>query len=81
MKPPAARLNQIVPRFAEIAPRLASGTLEGEAFVAALPIHRFYGVGPVTAQRMRDLGIETGEDLKTQTEAFLTQHFGKSGPY
>ena len=32
---PADRLDQIVHRFAEIEARLASGTLEGEAFVAA----------------------------------------------
>ena len=32
---PADRLDQIIHRFAEIEARLASGTLEGEAFVAA----------------------------------------------
>ena len=31
----AERLDQIAHRFAEIEARLASGTLEGEAFVAA----------------------------------------------
>ena len=35
MTVPAERLNQIIHRFAEIEARLASGTLEGEAFVAA----------------------------------------------
>ncbi len=54
---------------------------KGLAFIAALPIGKFFGVGPVTADKMRRLGIETGEDLRNQTEAFLTRHFGKSGPY
>jgi len=30
---------------------------------------------------MHRLGIETGADLKAQSLAFLTQHFGKSGLY
>ena len=53
----------------------------GEAFVAALDIGKFHGVGPVTAQKMRRLGIETGADLRQQSEAFLQKHFGKFGPY
>jgi len=53
----------------------------GEAFVAALPVKRFHGVGPVTAERMNRLGIETGEDLRRQSLAFLQQHFGKSGAW
>lgn len=54
---------------------------EGEAFVAQLPIERFHGIGRVTAQKMHGLGILTGHDLRQQTEAFLRQHFGKSGGY
>lgn len=53
----------------------------GEAFVETLPVKRFHGVGPVTAAKMRRLGIETGEDLRRQSLAFLQQHFGKSGPW
>ncbi|MGK2254800.1 MAG: DNA polymerase-4 [Brevundimonas sp.] len=53
----------------------------GEAFVEILPVKRFYGVGPVTAAKMNRLGIETGEDLRRQSLAFLQQHFGKSGPW
>ena len=30
---------------------------------------------------MARLGIETGIDLRAQTEAFLQQHFGKAGSY
>jgi DNA polymerase IV len=53
----------------------------GAAFVEALPIGRFHGVGPVTADKMNRLGILTGADLRKQSLAFLQQHFGKSGPW
>ncbi len=53
----------------------------GPAFVEALPVKKFHGVGPATADRMHKLGIETGADLKARDLAFLQQHFGKSGPY
>ncbi|KQW82180.1 DNA polymerase IV [Ensifer sp. Root127] len=53
----------------------------GPAFVEALPVKKFHGVGPATAERMKRLGIETGFDLRQQTLAFLQEHFGKSGPY
>jgi len=53
----------------------------GPAFVEALPVKKFHGVGPATAEKMHRLGIETGADLKEQPLDFLTQHFGKSGPY
>ncbi|WJH38587.1 DNA polymerase IV (plasmid) [Aliirhizobium terrae] len=53
----------------------------GPAFVEQLAVKKFHGVGPATAEKMHKLGIETGADLKAQSLAFLTQHFGKSGPY
>jgi DNA polymerase-4 len=53
----------------------------GPAFVEALRINKFHGVGPATAERMRKYGIETGADLKSKSLAFLQEHFGKSGPY
>ncbi len=53
----------------------------GEAFVAALPIERFHGIGPRTAEKMRRLGIATGADLKTRELSFLTQQFGKAGAW
>ena len=52
---------------------------KGEAFVAALDIGRFHGVGPVTAQRMRALGIATGADLRLQSAEALDAAFGKAG--
>jgi DNA polymerase-4 len=54
---------------------------DGAAFVAALPARRFYGVGPRTAERMAQLGIHTGADLRAQSLGFLQQHFGKSALY
>ncbi len=51
------------------------------AFVEMLPVEKFHGVGPVTADKMNRLGIFTGADLRLQTLAFLQQHFGKSGPW
>ncbi len=53
----------------------------GEAFVGALPVKRFHGVGPATAAKMLGLGIETGADLKAKSLSFLQQHFGKSGSW
>jgi DNA polymerase-4 len=50
----------------------------GEAFAETLPVTRFYGVGPVTAKRMHDLGIHTGADLKALSLAFLQHHFGSA---
>ena len=53
----------------------------GAAFVEALPVRKFHGVGPVTAEKMNRLGIHTGADLRRQTLEFLREHFGKSGPW
>jgi len=53
----------------------------GPDFIAALPVARFHGVGPVTATRMQRLGIETGADLRAKPLAFLQQHFGKSAAW
>src|SRR5271155_1717960 len=54
---------------------------EAEAFVAALPIAKFHGVGPKTAAKMHALGIETGAGLRRQTLDFLQDRFGKSGSW
>lgn len=53
----------------------------GEAFVATLPVRRFHGVGPRTAEKMARLGIHSGADLRAQSLAFLTHNFGGSGRY
>jgi DNA polymerase-4 len=53
----------------------------GAAFVEALPVKKFHGVGPATAAKMQGFGIETGADLKAKSLSFLQQHFGKSGSW
>ena len=52
---------------------------EVEAFIEELPVERFFGVGPTTADRLKRLGIHTGADLKQRSESDLVQHFGKTG--
>ena len=54
---------------------------KGAAFVAALPVKRFHGVGPVTAAKMARLGIETGADLRARSPEFLRAHFGSHADY
>jgi len=54
---------------------------EAEAFVASLPVAKFHGVGPVTAAKMRALGIKTGADLQDKSLDFLRNHFGKAGQW
>ncbi len=54
---------------------------QGAAFVAGLPVRRFHGVGPRTAERMARLGIHTGAELRACERAFLEAHFGKSADY
>nr|WP_261344091.1 DNA polymerase IV [Aquisphaera giovannonii] len=51
----------------------------GPAFVAALPIGKFHGIGPATCARMEELGIRDGEGLRARSLAFLQEHFGKAG--
>lgn len=53
----------------------------GAAWVETLPVARFHGVGPVTAKRMHELGIETGADLRAKPLAFLQEHFGSAADW
>ncbi len=52
---------------------------EAEAFLEKLPIGKFFGIGKVTAEKMQNLGIHNGKDLKDYSLQFLTKKFGKSG--
>lgn len=52
---------------------------EVEAFIEVLDVKKFYGIGKVTAEKMYQLGIYTGLDLKNKTLEYLEQHFGNSG--
>jgi DNA polymerase-4 len=52
---------------------------EAQAFVAALPVERFHGVGPVTSARLHALGLRTGADLLGRTQDEMERHLGKTG--
>ncbi len=52
---------------------------EEEAFLAALPVGDFFGVGPATREKMHALGIRTGADLRAWGADELERRFGKSG--
>lgn len=52
---------------------------EVETFVEQLDVKKFYGIGKVTAEKMYQLGIYTGKDLKSKTLDYLEHHFGNSG--
>jgi len=54
---------------------------QGEEFIEKLKIEKFYGIGPVTAKKMKDLGIVNGAELKKKSLLFLKTHFGKTGEW
>ncbi len=53
----------------------------GEAFIAALPIGKFHGIGPATTAKMNRLGIHNGLDLRACELSFLVKAFGKAGRF
>lgn len=50
-----------------------------DAFVAALPVDKLFGVGKVTAAKLKRLGACTCADLRAWPITKLQQHFGKFG--
>ncbi|MCL4164159.1 UNVERIFIED_CONTAM: hypothetical protein GTU68_044115, partial [Idotea baltica] len=52
---------------------------EALAFLEALPVKKFHGIGKVTAEKMKRMGIFTGKELKKLSEIELVQRFGKAG--
>ena len=50
-----------------------------DEFVAQLPIEKFFGIGKVTAEKMHQLGIKSGEDLRKLSRFELVRQFGKVG--
>jgi DNA polymerase-4 len=57
------------------------GPSQVEQFMEQLPVEKFYGVGRVTAEKMKGMGLHTGADLKRLSEEDLVQRFGKSGRF
>lgn len=53
----------------------------GEAldFLAPLAIEKFHGVGKKSAERLRQMGVETGADLLEVSETELIDRFGRFG--
>ena len=54
---------------------------QAAAFIETLPINKFHGIGRVTANKMNELGIATGADLKQWSEVDLVKQFGKVGRF
>lgn len=54
---------------------------EAVSFIETLKVKDFFGVGKVTAEKMKRMGIHTGLDLKSKSLGFLSKNFGKSGAY
>jgi DNA polymerase IV len=54
---------------------------QAEEFIATLPIEKFFGIGKVTAKKMRTMGITNGAELKQLDLATMSSTFGKNGAY
>ncbi len=52
-----------------------------EEFMEKLAVEKFYGVGKVTAAKMKGMGLHTGADLKKLSEDELVRRFGKAGKF
>lgn len=57
------------------------GPSKAESFMDTLAVEKFFGVGKVTAAKMKAMELHTGADLKKLTEAELVSHFGKAGRF
>lgn len=52
-----------------------------ESFMEKLAVEKFFGVGKVTATKMKSMGLHTGADLKKLSEEEMAKHFGKAGRF
>ena len=52
-----------------------------EKFMENLPVEKFFGVGKVTASKMKSMGLHTGADIKKLSEEEIINHFGKPGHF
>ncbi|MDR1456676.1 MAG: DNA polymerase IV [Puniceicoccales bacterium] len=50
-------------------------------FLETLPVHRFHGIGRVTATRLHSMNVRIGRDLKNLPMETLLELFGKVGSY
>ena len=50
-------------------------------FLDSLPINKFFGIGKVTAKKMREIGVYNGADLRKLNEIELKNNFGKMGTH
>lgn len=62
-------------------PNMIKVIADGEeaAFLAQLPIRELWGVGPKTAQKLRQMGVDTIGDIPRLPERDLKRMFGKNG--
>jgi DNA polymerase-4 len=54
---------------------------QGADYIAGCDVAKIHGVGPRTAERMHELGIFTGADLRERSLDELRSRFGKSSGY
>ena len=48
-------------------------------FIDTMPLKKIPGVGKVTSEKLKKLGLNTGADVLSSDEVFLINHFGKFG--
>jgi DNA polymerase-4 len=54
---------------------------QAQRYIASLPVGRFHGIGPRTAERLQAMGILTGADLQQLSLDELRGRFGSSGEW
>lgn len=54
---------------------------QAEVFLENLAIEKFFGIGKVTARRMKQKNIHNGKDLKAWSKLDLAQEYGKAGRF
>ena len=52
-----------------------------DEFLDSLPINKFFGIGRVTAKKMKEIGVHNGADLRELGELELKSQFGKVGEH
>jgi len=52
-----------------------------QSFIEKLPVEKFFGVGKVTAEKMKAMNLFTGADLKKLSEQEMVKNFGKVGTF